>query len=357
LKDLHSGGFAVQDSLQQLARDVQHNCHVADARHGAELTLCIYLMKMREYYRWEKGLPFSARLPRETVGDWLSQREQLWDALAAAEFSPLEFAGMRYDPFDTDAINGALAPLGMVYSAGLGYAGRAHFFLGELERREQYEGFTVYVSRRELARDLGAPPAMLRESAVYVRRESLRRMLWERLETWRWSRPDNAMGRAFGCYDFEERLEESLERMTETELRNVLLHEVGEFHAGVALGADWNRMVLAAANTPAELMMRAVRDHLADCISTLPALVEQGRPESIHFYIGNLSNMRKEIFPALQTAYASWLANGDLAALEAVARRGLEHWGSVGRQLIELYREREEAVAGPAERLLRTNYL
>jgi len=338
-------------------RAVQHNCHVADARHGGEFTLCVYLMKMREYFRWEKGLPFSARLPREAVGDWLSQREQLWDGLATAELSPLTFDGTRYDPFDTEAINRALAPYGLVYSAGLGYGARPHFFLAELERQQQYDDFTVYVSRRELARDLGAPPAMMRESTVYLRRESLRRMLWERLETWRWSRPSNAMGRALACYDFEAHLEESLEQMTETELRNVLLHEIGEFRVGTELGADWNRMLMAVSHTPAELMMRAVRDYLADCISTLPALLEQGRPESIHFFMGNLSNMRKEMFPGLQTAYANWLAEGDLAPLEEVTRRGVEHWRSLARQLLGLYAEYGQGVAKPAERLLTGHFL
>jgi hypothetical protein len=347
----------VKESVRQLAHDVQHNCHVADARHGAELTLCIYLMKMREYYRWEKGLPFSARLPRDELGDWLSEREELWSALASQEFSSLELGGVSYDPFDTEAINGALAPVGLVYSAGLGYGARAHFCLAELERREQFDGFTVYVSRRELARDLGAPPAMMREGAVYVRRESLRRMLWERLETWRWSRPDNALGRAFACYDFEGRLEESLERMTEAELDNVLLHEVGEFRAGIELGPEWNPMLLAVSHTPAELMMRAVRDHLADCLSTLPALLERGRPESIHFYVGGLSNMRKEMFPGLQAAYQRWLAEGDLAPLQGVTQRGVEHWLSLGRQLLQLYRNAGESVAGAAEGLLKAHYL
>lgn len=116
-------------------------------------------------------------------------------------------------------------------------------------------------------------------------------------------------------------------------------------------------MLLAASNTPAELMMRAVRDHLADCISTLPALLERGRPASVHFYIGNLSHLRKEMFPGLQIAYQRWLASGDLAPLQAVAQRGLEHWLSLGRQLLQLYRDLGESVAGPAEGLLKTHYL
>lgn len=43
--------------LNVLAGAVQYNCHISDARHGADYSLCIYLMKMREYYRWEQRLP------------------------------------------------------------------------------------------------------------------------------------------------------------------------------------------------------------------------------------------------------------------------------------------------------------
>ena len=31
---------------------VQRNCHIADARHAREMTLCTYLLEMREFFRW-----------------------------------------------------------------------------------------------------------------------------------------------------------------------------------------------------------------------------------------------------------------------------------------------------------------
>ncbi len=336
---------------------MQRNCDVADARHGAEFTLCTYLMKMREYYRWEQGLPFSAHLPKQAVGDWLSAREQRWDDLAEADYAELAIAGRCYDPFDAEGINRALSPRGLIYSGGLGYGGKAHFFLAELERSEELDGFSVYVAGRELARDLAAPPAMMREGRVFVRRESLRRLLWEKLESWRWSRPDNALGRAFACYDFEGALEQSLERMTDTELEMVLLHEIGEFRAGLALGDGWNRMLLAFAHTPLELMLRAVRDHLADCLSTLPALLERGQPESLHFYIGNLSHMRREIFPSLESVYRGWLDSGDLEPLRLLARQGREHWEGLAGQMLALWERRGSDALEPAQGLVRSRYL
>ena len=56
------------EALAGLAAAVQTNCHIADARHAADMTLCIYLLQMREFHRWERGLPFGAALARHGDG-------------------------------------------------------------------------------------------------------------------------------------------------------------------------------------------------------------------------------------------------------------------------------------------------
>jgi hypothetical protein len=340
--------------LKSLAETVQHNCNVSDARHGADYSLCVYLMKMREYYRWEKQLPYGAVLEREQVGDWLAARERLWEDLEGAELKPLPIGGRTFDPFDTETINEQLAQEGLVYSAGLGARAKPHFFLGDLECTQRSGDYAVFVSAEEHARDLTAPPAMTLGHSIFLRRESLRRMLWEKLESWRWSRPDNALGRAFACYDFESDLEEALDAMTDHEIRAVLLHEQGEYAAGERLGPDWNRMVLDLAHTPAELVARAVRDHLADCLVTLPALAQVDEPASLHFYVGNLSAMRKEVFPSLLDAYQHWWERaaagiGDSRVFAELASRAREHWEDLAQGMLALHREHgSEAAAAIA---------
>ncbi len=47
------------DMQQELISQVQHNCDISDANHAGNYTLCIYLLKMREYYRWIHALDFS----------------------------------------------------------------------------------------------------------------------------------------------------------------------------------------------------------------------------------------------------------------------------------------------------------
>ena len=38
---------------------VQKNCHISDAQFASDLTLCTFLLKMRELYRWEHDIPLT----------------------------------------------------------------------------------------------------------------------------------------------------------------------------------------------------------------------------------------------------------------------------------------------------------
>jgi len=343
--------------LPELGEAVQQNCHVADARYAADYTLCIYLLKMREFYRWEHKLSFSQVLDNETVGGWLRQREGQWEALEGADFVPLRLDDRDYDPFDTDAINQALQPRGLVYSGGLGLKARPHFFLGNLHDRQMLEGYTVYISGEEYARDLAAPPAMSLGRTIFVRRESLKRMVWEKLEEWRWNRPDNAMARAIAHYDFAANLDSALDAMTEDELHSALLHEIGEVEAGRYLGEAWEQMLAELPHSRAEIMLRALRDHLADAISTLPRLLEQEHTSSLHFYFANLSSMRKHLYPSLHKAYQKWHESRDLRPLQRQVSRGRDHWQSMADNALDLYHQRGSEARYAIECLLEDSRL
>jgi len=314
---------------------VRTNCHISDARFARDYTLCVYLLKMREYFRWEHGLSFGATLPHDELTDWVTGREAHWDQLEHEDFLPVPAAGRQFDPFDAMAINAVLNPLGFVYSSGYGHGMKPVFFLGFLETRRNTSGYTLLVSGTELARDLSAPPAMSNNDTIFIRRESLRRMLWERLEEWRWNRPDNAMKCAMECYDFERDPETALDAMTDKELHNMVLHEVGEVQAGKLLGPGWERLLVTLGHCRAEIMLRAVRDHLADALSTLPALLESANPASLHFYFANLSSMRRELSPGLMAAYEVWKVTGSTGELEQLARRSAEHWGTLALRILE----------------------
>ena len=334
--------------MQDLIDSVQHNCDIVDARHGSDYGICTYLLKMRELYRWQLGLPLGARLGKDEVGDWLSRREDRLESLEHAEFVDLRIGDRVFDPFDADAVNRSLVNQGLIYSAGLVDGARPQFFLAELEReRRGVQGFVLRVSGHELARCLNAPPAMTRGSTIFLRRESLRRFLWEKYESWLWQRPDNAMARAVACYPFETALDEALDAMTEAEMAVIEAHERGEHQAGRDLGDGWERMLHDISLTPAELMARAVRDHLADCRFTLPMLLRQGHEPSLHLFMANLGAMRKQLFPALHRAYADWLEAGDSSVFARPIGEGAEHWLGLAERLLALHRRHGDQAAGP----------
>jgi hypothetical protein len=342
----------VEFPLTELRHRVQKNCHISDARYAADYTLCIYLLKMREFYRWEAGLPYTARLDNARIGTWLRERETLWEDLETTDFEPLPVADQPYDPFATADINRQLAPQGLVYSGGIGRQGKPHFFLGRLHQHRSLNGYNIFVSGEEFARDLTAPPAMALGEDIFVRRESLKRMLWEKIEEWRWNQPANAMARAMACYDFETDVDAALEAMTEAELDSVLLHEIGEVQAGERLGPVWEEMLLALSRTKAEIMLRALRDHLADALSTLPALLEQENEATLHFYFANLSSMRKHLFPSLLDAYQQWCETGERSALQDRVSTGRRHWPALAKEAVELFRHQGSEAQAAIQDLL-----
>ena len=91
-------------NIGQLVATVQKNCHISDAQFAGDYSLCIFLLKMREFYRWENQISFMGSLPRAEVGKWMQEREQLWDDMAAHAFEFLNLGDDSLDPFDTEAI-------------------------------------------------------------------------------------------------------------------------------------------------------------------------------------------------------------------------------------------------------------
>lgn len=334
-------------NLGQLVSTIQKNCHISDARHAEDFTLCIFLLKMREFYRWEHDIPFAHDLPKNEVGAWMQEREHMWSDLESSPFEPLPLEERTLDPFDTETINRELVPRGYVYSGGYGRFSKPHFFLGTLLKKELRAGYTIYISSCEYARDLEAPPAMLLGKTIYIRQESVRRFLWEKIEEWRWNRKNAAMERALTCYSFEIDANSALERMTQNETESMILHELGEGLAGEKLGRDWHKMLTTFSRSKAEIMARAVRDILADCLSTLPGLLASGNTAAIHFYFANFTGMRKHLYPEALEAYRRWTVEHDLKVLRGLVETGQHRWLDTAHALLKIFQEQGER-AGPA---------
>ncbi len=337
-------------NFSRLVQSVQRNCHIADARHAREANLCNYLLEMREFYRWEHEVPLAHPLPRQELGCWISEREALWDGLQADDLEPLRVGERSYDAFEVDAINAALVPQGLVYGGGYGRFGKPHFFLAQLERREERQGLALYVSGCEYARDLTAPPAAMLNGAVFLRRDALRRWLWDKIEIWGVRKADGALKSALECYGFAADVEQGLESMSEQEAETLILHELGEAMAEPLLGPAWRDLIASFTGRRAEILARAVRDNLADCLSTLPRLLERDAACSIHFHFASFEGVRSKMFPMLARAYSDWRESGSPAPLRDAAQAGSVHWHAVAQRLLRVQQDdpaaAERTIAG-----------
>lgn len=339
-------------NIDALIGAVQRNCDISDALFAEDLPLCVFLLRMRDLYRWAHKLPFAAELSRRDVGRWIDEREQYWAALASESYVHIPLPGGEADPFDTKGINQTLVPCGLVYSGGLGHGSRPQFFLAQLMKNELRDGNDLFVTGREYARGLVAPPGMLLEGAVFVRSEALRRWLWERYEEWHWGRRNEAMRRALACYRFEDDVDAALDAMTAVELETVTLHELGEARLDGEFGEAWSEMLGDLRGTRAEVGARAVRDLCADCMCTLPGLVEREAPAAIHFYFANFAGMRRELEPKLEHAYRQWVQTGDARLLGEAAAAGLARQRTSGHAMLALHRELRPNAAAPIEAML-----
>lgn len=323
--------------FQQTIAAVQKNCDISDARHAREMTMCNYLLGMRELYIWENDIRPSQHLVKEDLSRWLTQREAYWEEVEALDYQPIPIVGREYDPFDVSSINAQLESHGLVYGGGLGRWCNPHFFLGQLVRSEQRHGLMVRVSGCEYARDIHASPAALREGAVYLRTDALQRWLQEKIEMWSIRQADGALKAALDCYGATGDLSTLLQRMAERETETLILHEVGEAAAEPLLGPAWRDMIMSFTSRKSIVLARSIRDHLADCLSTLPELIARGEACSLHFYFSNFDGLRRSLYPRLVKAYEHWRDTGDLVPLQAAVEAGRLHWQWAAQHLLNTW--------------------
>lgn len=343
-----TGVFDALCELDLLVEAVRRNCGIADARHARDMTMCNYLLAMREYCRWERGIAPGGPLPsRAEIGAWLNAREALWEALEEQDYGIVPVGGEQHEPFDSRSINRALNGQDLIYGAGIGRFHKPHFFLGRLVREEQRDGLNIRICGREYARDLTAIPALLHGDTIVIRQDALHQWLWEKVEAWQAKGNDGPLQAALDSYAYRADATAAMARLADAVTELLVLHELGEHGAGRLLGPAWEEMLAAGHDKHAEVLARAVRDNLADCLTTLPALLERNARGALHFWFANFDGMRLALFPALASAYRKWHANDDAAALHTAIAAGAAHWRNVAEDILARF-ELGEAAAEAA---------
>jgi hypothetical protein len=327
--------------LAGLIAAVQHNCDVIDARHARDSGLCTYLLGMREFFRWATDLDLGASPRPDAVGTWIGQRERQWERLLETGADALRAVPLDggLDPFDEPAVNRRIEGQGLLYGAGIGRFGVPAFFLARLESLTQRNGVQVLVAGQELARGFSAAPAVSRGSTIVLRLDAFRRLLWTRAEAAARRDPADAFRMALEAYRRGDRLSEAIELMARGEMETLILHELGELRAAQVVGPDWESMLEQLGDRRAEMVVRAVRDLLADCLVTLPVLLERRATTSLDFWFSNFEGVRRALAPQWLDARAGGAGAIDVERLQRHAVSGRAQWSSLAIDLVGRWRQ------------------
>lgn len=313
--------------LDSIVRQVLHNCSISDARYAGFYSICGLALRLRDLYKWEKGLAPWVEEEPAVVLDWIGKKEEEWERLVESDFSPISILGRSYDPFDTAGINAVLEPLGLFYGAGYVYSLKPSFFLAGLDEKRRVDGFEVYYLGRELARDLLTVAALSQDDHILIRKDSAKLFLYDKIFFIKKSgRP--ALKFALENYGLEiqdaKGLHSAFARISDEESESYVYHELGEIRDTDFDRSAWRDMIAAFPHTPIELLIRSVKDILADTneYGKLRYITREKKSASLGFFAAFLDGLRKELFPEIIEAFGEFAETRNWQTIEKAVDAG-----------------------------------
>jgi hypothetical protein len=337
--------------LTPLISRIRSNCELASSLQAGSYSLCGFLMRLRQLYKWEHSLPPWREPEPEAVLEWVAAQEGAWEAREEDSWEQLEVNGRTLDPFQAEELNRLLAPAGLAYGAGLSRGLSPTFFLGELLELRRQEELTILVLGRELARDLDGTPALCQGRLIYARLEPLAYYLWDRLAD-----PAQQGCRYVAAALGEEGLElpqllrdpeghgEAWRRLLLGELEAVIRHEVGEARED-SLAAALPLILQLFPQTRLELAVRALKDALAEVNhwGRLAFLIQGRRLASLALMLAFQPGIYTVMLPELEPAFQHLTSTGDWDHLEHLRLAALARLRRLAREVEELCtRHRDE---------------
>jgi len=310
--------------LNELVPQVKRNCIISDARYWGHYSMCGLLLRLRELYRFEQGIPMGQPLGDKTVAEWIGKMESEWDRLKEEEFIPLIISGEEFGPFHVDSINRLLNLHGLVYGAGLGMYMKPVFFLADLERLDVRTDHVIYMAGKEYARDLSIHPAMLQERKVFSRRYPMEVLIHQKYEEFRAAKTQGTLWRAFSAYGVNDHMSQGdFSRIVDEEIRASVYHELGELAESDRLGTAWNEMLAGLTDKRAAVFARGVKDTLADTTDSgfFDYVIRGRRAGTLAFYFSFMDGYRRTLTCDLRAAYSSNPGDGNWTELEVARKR------------------------------------
>jgi hypothetical protein len=328
--------------IDTFARQVLKNCEISDAQHAGLFSICGLALRLRDLYKWENDLnPWEEKDSSEIL-DWIAAKEQLWEKLAEKKYTDLSIGGKHYNPFNTAEINAVLEPHGILYGAGYAYSLKPTFFLAAIKNKSQTGGYTVYTLERELARDLLTLPVLSQDNLILLRTESARLFLWDQIAFVKKSgRP--ALRFALEHCGLKKQDSEALRHQMPTILAaqkdNFIYHEIGEMKDSTFDRVIWRELIAAFPHSPIELLVRAVKDLLADTTQygTLCYLMRNRKTAALGFYVAFQNGLIKELFPELRAAFRDFTKTRDWRIIEEAVATGYRNAENFTEKIVHIF--------------------
>ena len=330
--------------ITSLTRQVRRNCTLSDARFAGHYSVCGLVMRLRDLYKWEHSLDPYEEHAASQVLDWIGRKETLWEALQESEFDDLVIDGQRIDPFDTETINRRIEPLHLFYGAGYAHSLKPSFLLAAIDRKSAVNGHPVVFLSKEMARDLLTLPALTQDDTIVVRQSAAGLYVWDRMLYLTQS------GRPFFRFalsacgiaekDFGS-LRRCLPAVTQALHDTFLYHESGELSDRCFDHDTWRNIIAALPHTPTELLVRTVKDVLADTgpKGTLRHIRKNQQAAALGFYAAFLDGLGKKLFPEIRATVAGFMTDGDWQAVAAMVNSVHRKAETMAHTITALYSE------------------
>jgi len=336
--------------IGKLVQQIRLNCNISDAKYWGHYSICGLLMRYRELFRGEHSLAPWEKIPTAEISSWIDKREAAWKDLENEDLRQLIINDVAYDPFDSEAITHQLKSSGLIYGSGYGMFGKPAFFLARLVSSKEIYDYNIYYVGSELCRDLSAHPAMLQGRCIYLRLDSLRNVVWERLQELNPTHYTPVLDEIASHYDIPKGsgFMDGLVPKMDDVLRDVselfLMHEVGEAFED-DFSDEWLEILNVGCDRHGELYVRATKDLLADTsvMGPLRMIVKQKNRVLLAFYMAFLHGIRKELFPEIKTAFEQFLMSGDWDLIERARNAGYAKANRLKEAIISLWKEQQGA--------------
>lgn len=309
---------------ERLIKDIQHNCDISDARDHGVYSMCTMVLKLRNLYKWEKGLePWQEPEPADLL-DWIDAKENYWQDIEGEPFRDFKSLNGGISPYDHEQLNPLLGNGRVLYGAGFGRSMKPIFFLAEKITHYAVEGCPVCILGKELAREMASPFAMAQDGLIIIRREPLRYFLWDQMQEMRSSCRSSVQyvlhsyGLQKGGQLDQDLLKSKLETIVEEELNLFIFHEVGEILQETFDSATLQKIIGSFPGTIIEFVCRGIKDVLADTHpkGLLAYIIKEKRDSSLGLYLALLDGLRAKLFPEIAIGWGQFLKTDDWQHIE-----------------------------------------